>query len=153
MTTTSPVWSSDDPSVLPLLIVDGRVTSLPVWTARTRAERNKGLLGTDGIAGALWITRCNWIHCFGMRYALDVIYLSRTGHVAAMTTHRPGRLGAPRVSATAVIEMEAGQAEALGIHRGTVITTTEMTGGGSSIGGFGPVAEFGDGAEPEASPA
>ena len=112
MTTTSPVWSSDDPSVLPLLIVDGRVTSLPVWTARTRAERDKGLLGTDGIAGALWITRCNWIHCFGMRYALEAVYVSRTGQVVSMATHRPGRMGAPRVSAAAVIEMEEYRQEA-----------------------------------------
>ncbi|BAW92446.1 hypothetical protein CHIBA101_0580 [Actinomyces sp. Chiba101] len=102
------------------------MTSVRVWTARTRAERNKGLLGTDGIAGALWIPRCNWIHCFGMKYALDVLYLSRTGRVVAMTTHRPGCMGAPRVSATSVVEMEEGQAKALGIQRGSVITTTEI---------------------------
>ena len=141
MMTTSPVWSTSVPTTLPLLIVDGRVTSLPVWTARTRAERNKGLLGTDGIAGALWITRCNWIHCFGMRYALEAVYVSRTGQVVSMATHRPGRMGAPRVSAAAVIEMEEGQAEALGIWRGSLITTTETTTGSSLLPDALPGAE------------
>lgn len=48
-----------------------------------------------------------------------------------MTTHRPGRMGAPQVSATAVVEMEEGQAHALGIQRGSVLTITQMpTGSG-----------------------
>ena len=52
MTVTTPIWSTTPVEELPRLAVDGRDTGLPLWTARTRRERNKGLLGTDGIDGA-----------------------------------------------------------------------------------------------------
>ena len=102
-------------------MVDGWDTGVPLWVASNRRERNKGLLGTDGIEGALWIPRCNWVHCFGMRYTIDVVYVRRSGTVVAVAPLAPGRIGLPRLRASAVVEMEAGMAERLGIHRGSVL--------------------------------
>ncbi|MBO3723788.1 DUF192 domain-containing protein [Actinomyces bowdenii] len=121
MRTTAPVWSDALPDDLPRLTVDGRDTGLPLWVASNRRERNKGLLGTDGIEGALWIPRCNWVHCFGMRYTIDVVYVRRSGTVVAVAPLAPGRIGLPRLRASAVVEMEAGMAERLGIRRGSVL--------------------------------
>jgi len=113
MTVTTPIWSTTPVEALPRLAVDGRDTGLPLWTARTRRERNKGLLGTDGIDGALWITRCNWVHCLGMRHTIDVVYLTRRDKVAAVTPLRPGRIGMPNLRAAAVLEMAQGEAARL----------------------------------------
>ena len=122
MTVTTPIWSTTPVEALPRLAVDGRDTGLPLWTARTRRERNKGLLGTDGIDGALWITRCNWVHCLGMRHTIDVVYLTRRDKVAAVTPLRPGRIGMPNLRAAAVLEMAQGEAARLGIGPGSTLS-------------------------------
>ena len=122
MSTTTPTWSTVAVGDLPRLTVDGRGTGLALWTARTRHERNIGLLGTDSIDGALWITRCNWVHCFRMRHTIDVVYVGRHGRVIAVTTMPPNRMGMPRLFARAVVEMRQGDASRLGIRRGSVLT-------------------------------
>ena len=121
MSTTTPTWSTVPVDDLPRLTVDGRDTGLALWTARTRRERNIGLLGTDSIDGALWITRCNWVHCFRMRHTIDVVYVGRRGKVVAVTTMPPNRMGRPRLLATAVVEMRQGDASRLGIRRGSIL--------------------------------
>ena len=121
MSTTTPTWSTVPVGALPRLTVDGQETGLALWTARTRRERNIGLLGTDSIDGALWITRCNWVHCFRMRHTIDVVYVGRRGKVVAVTTMPPNRMGMPRPLATAVVEMRQGDASRLGIRRGSIL--------------------------------
>ena len=121
MSTTTPTWSTVPAGALPRLTVDGQETGLALWTARTRRERNIGLLGTDSIDGALWITRCNWVHCFRMRHTIDVVYVGRRGKVVAVTTMPPNRMGIPRLLATAVVEMRQGDASRLGIRRGSIL--------------------------------
>ena len=91
---TTPTWA---PTGAPpeVLVINGRVTDIPLWRARKRRERNTGLLGTDRLAGALWIERCNWIHTFGMRYDIDVVYVNRRGLVVAVATIPRKRLHRP----------------------------------------------------------
>ena len=124
MSTTTPTWSTVPVGALPRLTVDGQDTGLALWTARTRRERNIGLLGTDSIDGALWITRCNWVHCFRMRHTIDVVYVGRQGKVVAVTTMPPNRMGIPRLLATAVVEMPQGEASRLGIRKGSVLAAS-----------------------------
>lgn len=124
MSTMTPIWSTAPVDDLPHLTVDGRDTGLALWSAHTRRERNIGLLGTDSIDGALWITRCNWVHCFRMRHTIDVVYVGRRGRVVAVTTMPPNRMGMPRPLARAVVEMRRGNASRLGIHKGSVLATS-----------------------------
>ena len=86
----------------------------------------QGLLGTDSIDGALWITRCNWVHCFRMRHTIDVVYVGRRGKVVAVTTMPPNRMGMPRLLATAVVEMPQGEASRLGIHKGCTLASVSV---------------------------
>ena len=46
---TTPTWA---PTGAPpeVLVINGRVTDIPLWRARKRRERNTGLLGTDRLA-------------------------------------------------------------------------------------------------------
>lgn len=70
------------------LLVDGRDVA-PLTVARTPAEVRRGLLGTDALVGALWLTRCPSVHMVGMRYPIDVAVVGRTGRVLATRTLRP----------------------------------------------------------------
>ncbi|MFC3233985.1 DUF192 domain-containing protein [Streptomyces nitrosporeus] len=91
---------------------------IPLRIAASYRARAKGLLGVDGVDGALLITPCGSVHTFRMRFAIDVAYLDRRFRVLAVRTMKPGRLGLPRLRARHVLESEAGAMEAWGLRRG-----------------------------------
>jgi uncharacterized protein len=89
------------------LVRDGEVlASLEV--ARSRSARRKGLLGRDGIDGALLLAPARSVHTLGMRFDIDVAFLDRDGVVRRTVRMRRHRLGLPCLSARSVIEAEAG---------------------------------------------
>ena len=55
------------------LVTEGRVLA-SCESATGRPAKGRGLLGRDGIEGALVLTRCRWVHTIGMRFAIDVAY-------------------------------------------------------------------------------
>lgn len=73
--------------------------------ARSRA---KGLLGRDGLDGALLIESCRSVHTFGMRFDIDVAFLDAEG-VVIKTCHLKRRRSTGVVlKARSVLEAEAG---------------------------------------------
>ncbi|MFB8040804.1 DUF192 domain-containing protein [Streptomyces hydrogenans] len=96
--------------------------TVPVEVAASYRARRRGLLGRDGIAGAMLLTPANSVHTFGMRFPIDVAYLDRRLRVLAVVTMRPGRLGLPRPRARHVLEAEAGAMAGWGLRPGVVIT-------------------------------
>jgi uncharacterized membrane protein (UPF0127 family) len=97
---------------------DGRVVA-PLAVAESAATRRRGLLGTDEVEGALWITRCPSVHMMGMRYSIDVAVVHRDGTVLAVRTLRPwtGATGFRR-GAVATVEAAAGAMTAWGVTAG-----------------------------------
>ncbi|MEU3068627.1 MULTISPECIES: DUF192 domain-containing protein [unclassified Streptomyces] len=91
---------------------------VPLRIAASYRARTRGLLGRDGIEGALMLTPCGSVHTFRMRFPIDVAYLDRTFTVLAVTTMKPGRLGLPRLRARHVVEAEAGEMERWGVRPG-----------------------------------
>ncbi|MFJ1600544.1 DUF192 domain-containing protein [Streptomyces sp. NPDC088261] len=87
--------------------------------AASYGARRRGLLGRDGIDGALLITPCGSVHTFRMRFAIDVAYLDRELTVLDVHTLRPGRLPPPRWRARHVLEAEAGAMAGWGLRVGT----------------------------------
>ncbi|MFI1950641.1 DUF192 domain-containing protein [Streptomyces xinghaiensis] len=90
----------------------------PLEVAASLRARTRGLLGRDGIDGAILLTPANSVHTFRMRFPIDVAYLSRDFRVLAVRTMRPGRLGLPRFRARHVLEAEAGAMREWGLVRG-----------------------------------
>jgi len=73
--------------------------------------RTRGLLGRKSLTDdqALWILRCNSVHTFFMKFAIDLIFLSEDMKVVrTVATVRPGRLVWPVWQAASVIELNAG---------------------------------------------
>ncbi|MFE7662768.1 DUF192 domain-containing protein [Streptomyces celluloflavus] len=100
----------------------GADAGIPVEIAGSYRARTRGLLGRDGIEGALLLTPASSVHTFRMRFALDVAYLSRDFTVLAVRTMCPGRLGLPRPRARHVLEAEAGAMARWGLRPGLRVT-------------------------------
>ena len=89
------------------LLRDGDVlASLEI--AASREARRRGLLGRDGIEGALLLTQTRSVHTLGMRFPIDVAWCDMD--MVVLRTARLGRhrLTRPVVRARVVVEAEAG---------------------------------------------
>lgn len=76
--------------------------------AATRGARRRGLLGVDGVEGALVLTPARAVHTLGMRFDLDVAYLDGDGVVLDARRMPRHRVGRPRWRARSVVEAPAG---------------------------------------------
>ena len=104
------------------LLCDGRPVA-PVLVAADSVARGRGLLGTDSVDGALWITRCPSVHMMGMRYPIDVAVLDRQGQVLDVKTLRPWIGGTlPRRGARDTVEAAAGAMADWGVTVGSVLS-------------------------------
>jgi hypothetical protein len=105
---------------VPWLLRDGEVlASLEI--ARSVPSRVRGLLGRDGIEGALLITKAKSVHTMGMRFPIDVAFVDRELRVVRMVTMRRWRLGRPTWKAHSVLEASAGAFELWQLHVGDVL--------------------------------
>lgn len=91
---------------------------VPLEIAASYRARTRGLLGRDGVEGALLLTPAGSVHTLRMRFAIDVAYLDRRLRVLSVRTMPPGRLGLPRPRSRHVLEARAGAMAGWGLRRG-----------------------------------
>ncbi|MFD5424641.1 DUF192 domain-containing protein [Streptomyces sp. NPDC127084] len=106
------------------LTIPGLAAPVDLVIAASYRARTRGLLGRDGVDGAILLTPANSVHTFRMRFTIDVAYLDRRLRVLAVRTMRPGRLGLPRPRARHVLEAEAGEMERWGVRPGVRLGIT-----------------------------
>ena len=95
---------------MPWLVRDGEVlASLEVATSWR--DRRRGLLGRDGMEGALLLRPCTSVHTLGMRFDVDVAFCDQELKVLETVHMRRWRVGLPRRRAHGVLEAEAGAFE------------------------------------------
>ncbi|MGW1889703.1 DUF192 domain-containing protein [Streptomyces sp. NPDC002004] len=104
---------------------DGPRTSVPLEIAASSRARTKGLLGRDGIDGAILLTPANNVHTFRMRFTIDVAFLDRNLNVRAVRTMKPGRLSRLYVRARHVLEAEAGAMARWGLREGVRVSVED----------------------------
>jgi uncharacterized membrane protein (UPF0127 family) len=92
---------------MPWLVRD-EVVLASLEVAGGRTARARGLLGRDGIDGALLLSPCRSVHTIRMRFAIDVAFVDGDMRVVRTVRLRPNRLTRPCMGARAVIEAEAG---------------------------------------------
>jgi uncharacterized membrane protein (UPF0127 family) len=92
------------------LLRDGEVLAA-LEVAASFGARFKGLLGRDGIDGALLLQPARSVHTLGMRFPLDVAFCAKDLTVLATASMVPHRVGRPRLRAHCVIEAELGAFE------------------------------------------
>ena len=93
--------------------------------ADARSARRKGLLGRDGLEGALVLRPCRWVHTIGMRFPIDVAFVSDDGEVVKTMQMHQRRVGVPVWRANTVIEAEAGAFARWGLRVGDTIEIRE----------------------------
>lgn len=92
---------------MPWLLRDGEVLA-SLELADTRTARRKGLLGRDGIEGAMLLTPARSVHSLGMRFPLDVAWCDRELMVLRVARLGRHRMTRPVARAHGVLEAEAG---------------------------------------------
>lgn len=76
--------------------------------------RSKGLNDDEGML----ISPCNQVHTFGMRFDIDVIFLSKERRVLEIIhTMRPGKMSKYIKKAQSALELRAGTAEKHGVKQ------------------------------------
>jgi uncharacterized protein len=68
-------------------------------------------LAFRGEGGPLLIPRCRSVHTFGMRFALDLVWLDGSGRVVRVDRDVPPRRVRTCLRARSVVETAAGRAE------------------------------------------
>src|SRR3954463_4218541 len=87
--------------------------------AASRKARRRGLLGRDGIDGALLLPSARMgVHTLGMRFPLDVAFCDRDMVVRRMVEVKPGRMTKPSFRAPCVLEAQAGAFDRWQLHVG-----------------------------------
>ncbi|MDD5687312.1 MAG: DUF192 domain-containing protein [Elusimicrobia bacterium] len=98
-------------------LTKGRVVIENLKIAEKYFDRAKGLIGKAGIGKneGLLLKRCNWIHMFFMRFAIDAVFL-KTQKTQSQNVYKvvkilynvkPWGLCQPVFSANSVLEMKA----------------------------------------------
>jgi uncharacterized membrane protein (UPF0127 family) len=108
------------------LLRDGDVVCALEMTD-TVAERAKGLLGRERCEGGLHLAGVRSVHSAGMKFALDVAFLSEDLVVLRMARLAPWRVALPRRGARSVLETEAGALDRWGVRLGDRLEIREVT--------------------------
>lgn len=99
------------------LLRDGEVLAA-LEVADGFTGRSRGLLGRDGIDGAMLIKPARSVHTVGMRFAIDVAFCDNDMTVVDTVTMGPFRVTRPRLRARCVVEAEAGAFDRWGLRPG-----------------------------------
>jgi uncharacterized membrane protein (UPF0127 family) len=86
--------------------------------------RTKGLLGRESLdtGEGLYIVPCQWVHMFGMKFPIDIVFLDREGRVLSMQhTLKPNRVSKLVWRADGVLELPAGTLGSSGTQLGDVV--------------------------------
>jgi uncharacterized membrane protein (UPF0127 family) len=101
----------------------GQVLLHELIIARSRKSRKKGLLALDGLPdGTGLLIGEPLVHMVGMRFALDLVFISRSRRVIKVCENvRPGWKIRGSLRAGFCLELANGQAQAAGLRPGVTV--------------------------------
>ncbi len=90
--------------------MNGEIIADKVKVADTYFKRLRGLLGKNRLepGEGLLLTNCSSIHCFFMKFPIDVVYLSKDMVILGAETISPWRIGTIFHGTAHVLELEEG---------------------------------------------
>ena len=107
------------------------VVAEQVEVAETSETRSKGLLGRDGLAPntGLWLVPCEWVHMFGMKFAIDIVVLDKQDRVVGVQENlKPGWIGKFFWGAHSTLELPVGAIRASGTAKGDQLAWEDHSG-------------------------
>lgn len=126
----SPILKDPERPVQLVKAGDARAIATTVLTAFDSASRRTGLLKRDHLPPqtALIIAPCSGVHTFGMRFTIDVAFVTREGRIVKIRRQMPRRRMAFALGAFAVIEMAAGALDGAGVREGDTVALESLRG-------------------------
>ena len=102
----------------------GRLVATALEPAFDSASRKRGLLGRDHLPSghALIIAPCSMVHTFFMRFAIDVLIVTRRGLVVRAAAAVPARRLVGAWRGFAVVELAAGELALSDTRTGDVVS-------------------------------
>jgi uncharacterized protein len=91
--------------------------------------RTRGLLGRQSLrqGEGLWIVPCEAVHTFGMRFAIDLVYLDRRNVVRKVRSSVPPWRLSGCLRAHSVIELAAGTLKSTPVHPGDTLQLAPLS--------------------------
>jgi uncharacterized membrane protein (UPF0127 family) len=89
------------------LLREGEVLAA-IEVADSWRDRMHGLLGREGLDGAILLRPAKSVHTVGMRFPIDVAFCDKALVVLRTVSVPPGRVTRPTLRGACVIEAEAG---------------------------------------------
>jgi len=108
------------------LVRDGKVLATVEVVTSTKG-RTRGLLGRDGIDGAMLLRPARSVHTFKMRFPIDVAFCDVEQRVVKVLTLSPNRITLPVLKARSVIECEAGMLRRWGVTVGDLLDVRDTS--------------------------
>jgi uncharacterized membrane protein (UPF0127 family) len=106
----------------------GAVLGQSVDVANTSAKRRVGLLGRKGLepGEGLWISPCESVHTFFMKFPIDLVYLDKSRKVRKVRHAVPPWRLSMCLTAHSILELPAGTAKQTGTVAGDVLVLEEL---------------------------
>lgn len=105
---------------------DGTFVDIDVSLVEGVLPRMRGLIGRpEPPQSAGVMLRGKQVHTFGIKYPIDVVHVARDGTVLGVVNLQRRRLSPIHMKAHWILELRSGEAERLGIRRGSVVITEE----------------------------
>jgi len=126
--TTSKTFYGDDECFEAINVTRDSIVASRVSLALTSIERRRGLLGRTTMDSdeGLYIVPTQWIHMFGMRFPIDVAFLTPSGRVLFIHHGlKPNRLSRLVWRAEGALELPAGALRASRTEVGDTIEIRE----------------------------
>lgn len=111
------------------LVRDGQVLA-SVEVAESVRARTRGLLGREGLDGALLLRPARSVHTVGMAFPIDVAFCDRSLEVLRIARLVPNRVTRPVRRGHVVIETEAGVMATWSLTPGDVLELRLAEGAG-----------------------
>ncbi len=105
------------------LIHEGTVLA-SVERAQGIKARTKGLLGRDGVDGALILDKTKSVHTIGMKFPIDVAFCDDEMRVLRIVTMGRHRVSKVELGAACVIETNAGRFNHWRVQEGDLLEIT-----------------------------
>lgn len=104
------------------------VLGASVDIADTSSKRREGLLKHERLepGTGLWITPCESVHTFFMKFPIDLVYLDKLRKVRKVRHAVPPWRLSMCLSAHSILELPAGTAEQTGTVKGDVLTMEKL---------------------------
>jgi uncharacterized membrane protein (UPF0127 family) len=96
--------------------------------ADTSAKRRAGLLGRKRLepGEGLWISPCESVHTFFMKFAIDLVYIDKSRKVRKVRHAVPPWRLSMCLTAHSILELPAGTAKQTGTAAGDILVMEEL---------------------------